>query len=81
MTRVNYSVLSEINMLNADDRAKQLRFDHVLMYSMSLLLTTLINILRVANIHSHRTRGSLYNFIVPSIKGSDLHTSFTAMQF
>ena len=39
------SVLSEINMLKVEDRAKQLRLNHVLMYSMSLLLSTLINII------------------------------------
>ena len=31
MARINYSVLSEINMLNEKDRAKQLRLDYVLM--------------------------------------------------
>ena len=40
MTRVSYSVLSEINMLKVEDRAKQLRLTHVLMYSMSLLFST-----------------------------------------
>ena len=29
---------------------------------------------RVADSRSHRTRGSLYNCIVPSIKGYDSHT-------
>ena len=39
MTRVNYSVLSEINMLKVEDRAKQLRLNHVLMYSLSQIAT------------------------------------------
>ena len=39
------SVLSEINMLKVEITAKQLRLNHVLMYSMSLLLSTLINII------------------------------------
>ena len=29
MTNINYSVLSKINMLNVEDRAKQLRLNHV----------------------------------------------------
>ena len=29
MTGINYSVLSEINMLKVEDRAKQLRLNHL----------------------------------------------------
>ena len=47
-------------MLKVDDRAKQSSLNHVLMYSMSLFLSTLINIFRVADSHLHRTMGSLY---------------------
>ena len=54
LTRVNYSILSEIIILKVEDSAKQLRLNNVLMYCTSLLLGTLINI---ADVHSDRTRG------------------------
>ena len=76
MTRINYSLLSEINMLKVEDRSKQLRLNHVLMFFMSLRLSTLINIFRVADNHSYRTRGSIYNFIIPSIMGCDSHNFY-----
>ena len=72
-------LMSQINMLKVEDREKQLRLNNVLMFFMSLLLSTVINIFRVADSHSYRTRGSLYNFIVPSIMGCDSH--ITIMQF
>ena len=40
ITKVSFSVLSEINMLKVEDRTKQLGLNHVLMYSMSVLLST-----------------------------------------
>ena len=75
-SRVNYYVLSEINMLKVEDRTKLLRLNHVLFYSMCLLISTLINIFRAAKSHSHRTRASLYNCIVSSTMGCDSHTFY-----
>ena len=63
MIKINSSVLSGINMLILEDKTKQLRLNQVfnVFCFMSLLLSTLINIFRVADSHSYRTRGSLYN--------------------
>ena len=78
MTRISYSILSEIKKkLKVEDRAKQLRLNHVLNVYHELA-TQYLNqqFLRVADSHSYRTRGCLFNFVVPSIKGCDSHTFY-----
>ena len=77
MTRISYSILSEIKMPKVEDRAKQLRLNHVFnVYHEHAPQYLNQHFLRVADSHSYRTRGSLFNFVVPSIKGCDSHTFY-----
>ena len=77
MTRISYSILSEIKMLKVENRAKQLRLNHVFnVYDVLAPQYLNQHFLRVADSHSYRTRVSLFNFVVPSIKGCDSHTSY-----
>ena len=77
MTRISYSILSEIKMLKVEDRAKQLRLNHVFNVYHELAPQYLNqHCIRAADSHSYRTRGSLFNFVVPSIKGCDSHTFY-----
>ena len=64
-------------MLKVGDRAKQLRLNRVFNVCHELAPQYLNqHFLRVADSHSYRTRGSLFNFVVPSIKGCDSHTFY-----
>ena len=77
MTRLSSSILSEIKMLMVEDRAKQLRLNHVFNVYHELAPRYLNQyFLGVADSHSYRTRGSLLNFVVTSIKGCDSHTFY-----
>ena len=77
MTRISFSILSEIEMLKVEDRAKQLRSNHVFIVYHELAPQCLNqHFLREADSHSYRTRGSLFNFVVPSIKSCDSHTFY-----
>ena len=72
MTRISYSILSEIKMLKVEDSAKQMRVNHVFNVYHELAPQCLNrHCLRVADSHSYRTRNTLFNFVVPSIKGCD----------
>ena len=72
MTSINYSVLSKINMLNVEDRAKQLRLNHVFNnyhdYAPQYLHQ---NFIKVWDSHVYNTRGSTYDFTVPTIKSCE----------
>ena len=72
MTSINYSVLSKINMLNVEDRAKQLRLYHVFNiyhdYAPQYLHQ---NFIKVSDSHVYNTRGSTYDFTVPAIKSCE----------
>ena len=77
MTRISYSILSEIKMLKVDDTAKQLRLNNVFNVYDELAPQYLNqHFLRVADSLSYRTRGRLFNSVVPSIKGCDSHTFY-----
>ena len=77
MTRISYSILSEIKMLKVEDRAKQLSLNHVFNVDHELAPQYLNHyFLRVADSHSYNTRGSSFNFVVPSIKGCASHTFY-----
>ena len=70
MTRIDYSVLSDINILKVEERAKQLRLNHVYNIFHELALQYLNQIfLRVSECHSYSTRGSAYNFKNTPFKG------------
>ena len=52
-------------MLKVEDRAKQLRLNHVFNVCYELAPQYLNqHLLRVADSHSYRTRGSLFKFVV-----------------
>ena len=77
MTRIDYSVLSDINILKVEDRAKQLRLNHVYNIFHELAPQYLNqNFLRVSECHSYSTRGSAYNFKIPPLKGCDSQTFY-----
>ena len=64
-------------MLKVEDRAKQLRLNHVFNVYHELALQYLNqHFFIVADNYSYRTIGSLFNFVVPSIKGCDSHTFY-----
>ena len=70
MTRIDYSVLSDINILKVEDRAKQLRLNHVYNIFHELAPQYLNqNFLRVSECHSYSTRGSAYNLKKKPLKG------------
>ena len=65
MTSLNYSVLSKINILKVEDRAKQLRPNDVFNiyhdYAPQYLHQ---NFIEVSNSHVYNTRRSTYNLTV-----------------
>ena len=64
-------------MLKVEDRAKQLRMNHAFNVYHELDPQYLNqHFLRVADSHSYSTRGRLFNFAVPSIKGCDSQTFY-----
>ena len=74
MTRISYSILSEIKMLKVDDTAKQLRLNNVFNVYDELAPQYLNQYFeRVADSLSYSTSGRLFNSVVPSIKVCDSH--------
>ena len=77
MARISYSMLSELKMLMVEDIAKQLRLNHVFnVYHEHAPQYLNQHFLRVSDSHSYRTRGSLFNCVVPSIKGCVFNTFY-----
>ena len=59
-------------MLKVEDRAKQLRLNHVFdIYHDYAPQYLHQNFIKVLNSHVYNTRGSTYNFTVPAIKGCE----------
>ena len=59
-----------LRLLNTQDRAKQLRLNHVFNIFNGIGAPYLThNFIRTTSAHSHRTRSSNFNFIVPRVKG------------
>ena len=78
MYSVNYSVLSSLNLLNVEDRVKQLRLNHVFNIFHAKAPSYLCDkfVLR-SNVSVHRTRScSNFAFIVPKIKSCESGSFF-----
>ena len=78
MYSVNYSVLSSLNLLNVEDRVKQLRLNHVFNIFHAKAPSYLCEkfVLR-SNVSVHRTRScSNFDFIVPKIKSCESGSFF-----
>ena len=64
-------------MLKVKDKAKQLRLNHIFnVYHEPAPQYLNQHFLGVADSYSYRTRDTLFNFVVPSIKGCDSHTFY-----
>ena len=72
MKSINHSILKGINMLKVDDRAKQLRVNHVINiahnHTPQYLRQTFI---LVSSNHQNGTRGSFYNFKISGISSCE----------
>ena len=67
---IDQSTLNSIKLLNSQDRVTQLRLNHVFKIFNGTSPSYLCkNFIRAATAHSHNTRSSSYNFIVPGVKG------------
>ena len=62
--------LNLLKLLKFKDRVKQLRLNHVFnIYNAHGAAYLSQNFTRSSNVHSHRTRSSNYNYIVPRVTG------------
>jgi len=69
--------LNLLNLLKFNDRVKQLRLNHVFnIFNNQGAAYLGQNFTRSINIHSHRTRSSEFNFIVPRVKGKAASTFY-----
>ena len=67
---IGFLKLNSLNMLNVDFRVKQLRLSHVHKIINGIGPSYLPEkIIKVSDVHRHFTRGSMENFIVPSVNG------------
>ena len=71
-SHIGFSELDSLGMLNVDFRVKQLRLGHAhtcQIFSDRCLSYLSENIVKTSDIHRHNTRGSIENFVVPSVSG------------
>tara|TARA_B110000881_G_C18495777_1_gene474172 strand:- start:132 stop:1001 length:870 start_codon:yes stop_codon:yes gene_type:complete len=69
-SHIDQQTRHSIKLLNTQDRVKQLRLNHVFnIFNDSGAPYLKLNFTRAASAHSHRTRSSNFNFIVPRVKG------------
>lgn len=75
-TSINGDIFESVKMLNVEDRATQLRLNHVFNIFHGTAPKYLHNnFIRVSTIHN-RTRFSQNNFVIPRVKSSDSGTFF-----
>ena len=74
---IDQEVRNSVKLLSTRDRVKQLRLNHVFNIFNGIAPSYLNdNFTRSSNIHSHRTRSSNYNYLVPRVKGIASNTFF-----
>ena len=79
MYSVNYGVLASLNLLNVEDRVKQLALNHVFnIFHGNATSYLCVNVVIRSEVSIHRTRScTSLDFIVPHIKHVNLVPSFT----
>lgn len=76
-TRINFEILMNLNLLNVENRVKQLRLNHVHKIFYNLCPSYLKeNFVPLKEVHHHNTRSSGYNFLVPRCQGIDSSTFY-----
>ena len=69
-THIDQLTRNSIKLLNSQDRAKQLRLNHVFnIFNDTGAPYLKNNFIRTSSAHTHRTRSSNFNFVVPRVKG------------
>ncbi len=74
---VGQSELNLLNLLNIKDRTRQLRLSHAFkIFNSSGPSYLNHNFTKIADVHTHNTRSSQFNFLVPSVKGCASNTFY-----
>ena len=69
--------LNKVGMLSVNDRVIQLKLNHVFKIFHNIAPEYLkVHFTRISAAHSHSTRGSPFNFVVPLCKGNGSHTFY-----